>query len=269
MAGAESAAGVPHAAVMVESVVRSPAKAAAAPRVVPLQDSRYGFSRVEAMHLWGGIFILTLAFALAYIGGISNLVLYFYIGGAPLLAVIMAGSFLAVLTAFYTHEVAHKAVAQRYGAVAEFRDSPAGLLFGLISASFGFMIALPGAVVITGKVQPREQMKISAAGPVANLAFAAAFTVLSFAFGTATGRFREPIPIIIGNVAFVNVMLAMFNLLPVPAINIKRRIQGRPIKVKLPASDGWLIFTASKPAWGLCVAALLVLGIGGHLVRVF
>lgn len=267
--GVEGVAGFPQPAVMLEKPSGLATKGAQRTRIMPFQDSRFGFSRIEAMQLWGGVLVLTVAFALAYIGGVANVVLYFYVGGAPLLLVILVGSFIAVLSAFYTHEVAHKAVAQRYGAVAEFRHSPVGLLFGLITASFGMMIALPGAVVITGKVASREQMKISAAGPVVNLVFAAAFIGVSVALGTAPGRFREPIPIIIGNIAFVNVMLAMFNLLPVPAIAIKRLVAKRPVAIALPASDGHLVYSGSKMVWGACVAVLLAIGIGGRVLGVF
>ncbi len=237
---------------------------------MPTQDFGLGFSRTEAAQVWGGIAVMTVAFALAYIGGASNVILYFYIGGPQLILLILVGSFVAVLTAFFMHELAHKAAAQRYGAVAEFRHSPVGLLAGLISASIGWMIAVAGAFVISGPVTRQQQLKISAAGPATNLACAAGFIVLSIALGTAPGRFREPIPIFIGSIAFVNLLLAGFNLPPVPAINMNRTIAGKfPVNVILPASDGWLIWTSGRVTYAALVAATAGIGLAGHYLGVF
>lgn len=239
-------------------------------RVMPAQTFGLGFHRNEFAQIWAGIALMTIAFALAYVGGGSNAMLYFYLGGGQLLVLILAGSFLAVLTAFFLHELAHKAVAQRYGAVAEFRHSPVGLLAGLVTAAAGVMIAVPGAVVITGAVTKKQQLRISAAGPVTNLACAAGFIALSLALGTGPGRFREPMAIIIGSIAFVNVLLAGFNLPPVPAIDIHRTVKGKfPVNVVMPASDGWLIWTSGKAGYIACVATTLGLGLGGHFLGVF
>lgn len=229
-----------------------------------------GFSRAEAKNLWTGVAVMTVAFSLAYIGGLLNFIEYYRNGGAPLVLVIMTGSFVAVLTAFFMHEFAHKAVAQRYGAVAEFRHSPIGLLVGLVSAAVGIMLAFPGATFISGRGTPAQQARISAAGPATNLVCAAAFIGLSLVLGTAPGRLRYALPIVIGAVAFVNVLLAMFSLIPIPAVAVNRKVAGRfPVNVTVPASDGYLILTASKPTYAALVVALVALGIGGHLVAVF
>jgi Zn-dependent protease len=214
--------------------------------------------------------VMTFAFAFAYIGGVAHLEYYFKIGGAALVTLIVLGSFAAVVTAFFMHELAHKAVAQRYGAIAEFRYNPVGLLAGLVTSLFGTMLAFPGTVIISGKANARQLGRISAAGPLINLAFAALFIGISLALGTAPGRFREPIPIIIGAIAFVNVLLAMFNLIPVPPIVVHRMVAGRfPVNVTVPASDGFLVLVADKTAWAVSVGALLLLGVGGHLLAVF
>lgn len=239
-------------------------------RIVPTQDFGLGFSRVEAMQVWIGVAVMTFAFAIAYIGGARNLEAYFRLGGGLLILLVLTGSFIAVVTAFFLHELAHKAVAQRYRCVAEYRYSPAGLLVGLVTASIGWMIAMPGLTVISKRITPAHQMRISVAGPATNLAFAAVFIGLSVALGTAPGRFREPIPIFIGSIAFVNLLLAGFNLIPVPPIAFRRKIAGRlPVNVKLIASDGYLILVPSKAVWATSVAALLALGIGGHMLAVF
>jgi Zn-dependent protease len=188
----------------------------------------------------------------------------------PLVLLIITGSFVAVLTAFFLHELAHKAIAQRSGAVAEYRHSPFGLLVGFLTASVGLMIAMPGAVVVSGSVSARQHVRISAAGPATNLAFAAAFIGLSLALGTAPGRFREPIPMFIGAIAFVNVLLAGFSLIPVPSIDFHRKIAGRvPVHVTLVASDGFLTLASSKAAFATLVVALFALGIGGRMLGVF
>jgi len=228
------------------------------------------FTRVEGRQISIGVAVMTFAFAIAYIGGLRNLEVYFRLGGGLLVLIVLTGSFVAVVTAFFLHEFAHKAVAQRFGAVAEYRYSPAGLLAGLVTACVGWMLAMPGAVVISGRITPRHQVRISVAGPAANLAFAAVFIGLSVALGTIPGRFREPIPIFIGTLAFVNLLLAGFNLIPVPPIAFHRVIGGRiPVNVTLPASDGFLILVPSKVVWAMSVAALFALGIGGHVLAVF
>ncbi len=222
------------------------------------------------MQFWIAVAVMTFSFAIAYIGGARNLEVYFRLGGGLLVLLILTGSFIAVVTAFFLHELAHKAVAQRYGCVAEYRYYPMGLLVGLVTASIGWMLAMPGAVVISGRITPRHQVRISVAGPAANLAFAAVFIGLSVALGTTPGRFREPIPIIIGTLAFVNLLLAGFNFIPVPPIAFRRKIVGRlPVNVKLTASDGFLILVPSKAVWATLVVALFALGIGGHVLAVF
>ena len=239
-------------------------------RLIPVQDFGLGFSRVEAMQFWTSVGVMTLAFAVWYIGGARYIGGYFQVGGASLVLLIFTGSFVAVMTAFLLHELAHKAVAQRIGVVAEYRYSPMGLLVALVTASFGWIFALPGAVVVSGRVSARQHVKISAAGPATNLAFAAMFIGLSVALGTAPGRLREPIPIFVGTIAVFNVILATFNLIPVPRITVHRRIAGRfTVKVDLVASDGFLILKSSKAVWAASVAALGALGVGGLVLGVF
>ena len=239
-------------------------------RIVPTQDFGLGFSRVEAVQVWIAVVVMTFAFAIAYVGGARNLVAYFRLGGGNLVLLVLTGSFIAVVTAFILHELAHKAVAQRYRCVAEYRYSPLGLLAGLVTASIGLMIVMPGAVVISRRITAQHQVRISVAGPAVNLAFAAVFIGLSVALGTAPGRFREPIPIFIGNIAFVNLLLAGFNLIPVPPITFRRKIAGKfPVNVKVPSSDGFLILVSSKAVWATAVVALFALGIGGYMLAVF
>jgi Zn-dependent protease len=213
---------------------------------------------------------MTFAFAIAYIGGARNLESYFRLGGGLLVLLVLTGSFVAVVTAFFLHELAHKAVAQRCRAVAEYHYSPAGLLAGLVTVCIGWMLAMPGAAVISGRITPQPRVRISVAGPATNLASADVFIGLSVALGTTPGRFREPIPIFIGTLAFVNLLLAGFNLNRVPPIAFHRKIAGRlHVNVTLPASEGFLILVPSEAVWAISVVALLALGIGGRMLAVF
>jgi Zn-dependent protease len=236
---------------------------------MPVQDFGLGFSGVEAIQFWISVAVMTLAFAIWYIGGAQYLGVYFQLGGASLVLLIITGSFVAVMTAFLLHELAHKAVAQRIGVVAEYRYAPIGLLMALVTASIGWIIAIPGAVVVSGRISARQHARISAAGPASNLAFAALFISLSIAFGTAPGRFREPIPIFIGTIVFFNLILAGFNLIPVPRIAFRRKIWRIPVKVDIPASDGFLILVSSKVVWAALVVALFALSIEGLMLAVF
>jgi Zn-dependent protease len=239
-------------------------------RKVPRQNFGLGFSRTEAFQVAVGVPVMTLAFALAYIGGARHLLDYFQLGGASLVLLIITGSFVAVSTAFFSHELAHKAVAQRYGAVAEYRYFPAGLLVGVASAGAGWMLAFPGTTEVSGKITPKQHLRISAAGPATNLACATVFIGLSVLFGTTPGRFRDPIAVIIGAIAFVNVLLAGFNLIPLPTIGIKVKIARQiPLTFAFPASDGLVMLKASKPAWVATVVALFAVGLWGHTLGVF
>jgi Zn-dependent protease len=128
-----------------------------------------------------------------------------FVGGLGVAAV-------AALTGFVAHEMAHKVVAQRHGFWAEFRMSPAGLLFSLATALFGFLLALPGATVIGGMGDVREWGRTSVAGPVTNLVFGGAF--LSAAFWVGQSYDAPDLWAWLMFLAFVNGIFAAFNLLP-------------------------------------------------------
>jgi Zn-dependent protease len=115
---------------------------------------------------------------------------------------------LLVLLSFMVHELAHKVTAQRYGAWAEFRMYPQGLLMALVFSMFGFLFAAPGAVYISGAIDRARNGKISAAGPASNLIIAAVASVLWY---TTEGLTSD----IFGLFAFVNAFFAVFNMLPI------------------------------------------------------
>ncbi|MBI2651578.1 hypothetical protein HYX01_03845 [Candidatus Woesearchaeota archaeon] len=140
---------------------------------------------------------ISIAFAVAMKG---FLMLNFY--GIFIVASITVG------TGFLLHELGHKLVAQRYGCFAEFRSFDNMLLLAIIMSFFGFIFAAPGAVMIHGPVGTRRNGKISAAGPIINLALATFFLAVLLA---ANAKF-------IAAIAFygfyINTWLALFNMLP-------------------------------------------------------
>ncbi|HEX9340934.1 MAG TPA: hypothetical protein VF992_07190 [Thermoplasmata archaeon] len=172
------------------------------------------FSRTELYQLLVAILALSGAFTVLFIR-------YDFRGFATqpgvFLAIYFPTSLLAVGTGVGLHEVMHKVVAQRYGLWAEFRYNPQGLLLAFIFALVGFIFGAPGATWISGSVTPRQNGRISAAGPVTNLLIGAgSFAVLR---AVAVG----PLPISLANfalvtmvseVAIVNAILAGFNMLP-------------------------------------------------------
>jgi Zn-dependent protease len=119
-------------------------------------------------------------------------------------------SALGVTLSFVLHELMHKFVAQRYGAIAEFRSSRIGLLITLASGAFGFLIGIPGATYIfSHSFTKRQNGIVSLAGPAANLAIFALFLAAGQFF---TGTYAATA---IQFVIFISIWLAFFNMLPI------------------------------------------------------
>jgi Zn-dependent protease len=118
-----------------------------------------------------------------------------------------------VVTAFVCHEMAHKAVAQRFGHWAEFQLSPMGLLISFVTAFLGFLFALPGATVVQEMGDEREFGQTALAGPGSNLAFSTAFFA---AAGIVTQLHNAAwIAVLFEYLAFYNGYFAAFNLIPI------------------------------------------------------
>lgn len=122
---------------------------------------------------------------------------------------------IAVGAAFIFHELAHKAVAQRFGCWAEYRMWDTGLIMAFfLAVTLGFVFAAPGAVYIQSGHAPitrRENGLISVAGPVTNLVLAMFFLILGFAGGILG---------VLGWIGFrVNVFIALFNMIPFPPLD--------------------------------------------------
>lgn len=176
---------------------------------VPPDYGKIRFGRVEIQHISLAVGALTLAFTLSMflyssIPGLS---------GPEFLLYAFATSFIAVLTGFMLHELAHKIVAQRKGAWAEFRAYPLGLVLAVVSALFGFLLAAPGAVYIQGAISRRQDGEISIAGPLTNLGLGLAF------LGLGLGLQNGLLAIALYWIGSVNTLLAVFNLLPIPPLD--------------------------------------------------
>jgi Zn-dependent protease len=117
---------------------------------------------------------------------------------------------------FVLHELGHKFVAQYYGAQAEFRMWPTGLVlaFGM-AVLVGVIFAAPGAVYIYAeKITKRQNGLISLAGPVVNFTLAIIFLFL-FVFLIP---FLGADSILIRLTFFgwnINAILGFFNMLPI------------------------------------------------------
>lgn len=155
-------------------------------------------SQAEIIDLLKAWIAISAAFAIAFSGSILAPDFYSKF--------IMAS--LTVGTGFLLHELGHKIVAQRYGCFAEFRSFDQMLLLAIAMSFFGFIFAAPGAVMISGRVNKARNGKISAAGPIVNLALAIFF--LSLLFLPLPANLR-----LVGYYGFlINSWLALFNMIP-------------------------------------------------------
>jgi Zn-dependent protease len=185
------------------------------------------FSQKEIIHILIAMVVLTLSFSFAFAPypPLSNL--NAVIGNMPL-------SFLAIATAFFCHEIAHKYLGQKYGYWSEFRMYPQGLLFAFIlGITVGIVFAAPGAVQIFGNPSKDKMGRIAAAGPSTNLLISVIFFLLWF----SSAGYLAYVSFFI---AYINAFLAFFNLLPFGPM------------------DGMKIFRWRKEVWVL----LIVISIG-------
>lgn len=163
-----------------------------------VQIGNISTSRTELVDLIKAWVAISLAFAIILGGSIFSLsfITFFMI------------SSLSVGVGFIAHELSHKIVAQKYGCNAEFRAWDKMLILAIIMSFLGFIIAAPGAVMISGPVGKRRNGKISSAGAVANLVIAALF--LSLLLSGADGILLQ-----ISKYGFlINTWLALFNMIP-------------------------------------------------------
>ena len=142
-------------------------------------NSKMGFSDYEKEQLRESIGFLTVAFALALSNGL-NIVM----DNPSVLITTLPLAFAAVITGFLLHELAHKWMAQQYGCWAEYRGNRNGLYFALLMSCAGFLLAAPGAVMVSGRITDRQNGIIAAVGPISNIIIAIiAFPIYFFTVG--------------------------------------------------------------------------------------
>ncbi|WP_337860085.1 peptidase [Ferroplasma sp.] len=153
------------------------------------------------------VIVLTIAFTLMINGGLR-------IVSPTRFELDLLIGFSVTVTAFLMHEMAHRTVARKLGAVAFFKLWPAGILLALVTSIFGFIFAAPGAVQFAGLYDKESEGKIALAGPGTNIfigivAFLA-YTFLNVGFIASTILFW---------VALLNLWFALFNLIPFPPLD--------------------------------------------------
>jgi len=173
------------------------------------------FSRTELVQLAVAILALSGALTVLYVTSYARA--GFLVVSSPTFILIMFGtSLLSVGTGIGLHEIMHKAVAQRYGHWAEFRYYPMGLVLAYVFAFLGFIYGAPGATYISGPVTREQDGRISAAGPGTNIVLGAAFLGAEVALlGTSPSAAIEILALVVQQAAFINIVLAGFNMLPV------------------------------------------------------
>jgi Zn-dependent protease len=197
---------------------------------IPEGYGKIRFSRVEIKHILIGVAALTLAFTIVLNQDLATALKQSYNATLPLTLGVAA---FVVLAGFLLHELGHKFVAQRYGAWAEFRMFPMGLLLAVMMSFFGFLFAAPGAVYIAGRVTKKQNGLISLAGPIVNLAIGGIFLTawLFFPFG-ATGM-------VLNLIAVMSLFLCGFNLIPMPPLDgYKIATWNIPVYVAMVAGTG-------------------------------
>jgi Zn-dependent protease len=182
---------------------------------------RIHFGRQEMIQILISVAVLTVAFTIVLLGGVLG-----DVGSYTSETWLFAISVSAVVSVcgFLLHELAHKFVAQRYGAWAEYRMYPTGLLMALVFSFLGFLFAAPGAVYIQGRISRKQNGLISLAGPTTNIAFGTAFIVLWLEF-PAMGTWSYAFNLI----GVLSLFLAGFNLIPFGPLDGKKILDWSPV----------------------------------------
>jgi Zn-dependent protease len=153
------------------------------------------------------VIVLTIAFTLMINGGL-------HAASPKTFELEILIGFSVTITAFLMHEMAHRTVARRLGAVAFFKLWPVGILMALITSVFGFIFAAPGAVQFAGLYDRDSEGKIALAGPSTNI-FIGSIAFLAFKFA--------PLGVVASTillwVAWLNLWFALFNLIPFPPLD--------------------------------------------------
>lgn len=177
---------------------------------------RSRFSRRELGDIAISMIVLSLAFMILYrsdsIGSYSWYLEFTY-GSTERWILLFLTCLGLVFFSFLLHELGHKFTAQNFGMRSEFRMFPIGLVITLVSSMLGFLFAAPGAVMIAGNPDKKENGIISIAGPAVNIVLALIGIAGCFAFNHSAWVF---VFLLLAN---LNASLALFNLLPIPPLD--------------------------------------------------
>jgi Zn-dependent protease len=182
------------------------------PSVVKHEGSFFHFSQRELKDLAISLAAFSLGLSFMFQGGILGGILSQSIISLFSTTILFFGlGLVAFGPAFIIHELAHKFVAKHYGCWAEFRADPRGLRTGVLIAFFiGFLFMAPGAVMVAGNVNRRQNGMISLAGPASNLCLW--LLGLPLALALISGGGVLSLAIYYWMVA--NAILGAFNMLP-------------------------------------------------------
>lgn len=135
----------------------------------------------------------------------------------PIISAIFSPNFLILILisavtvgiGFLFHEMAHKLVAQRYKCWAEFRADITMLVIAVFMSFLGFVFIAPGAVMIFGQINNKQNGIISMAGPLTNIIIAIILVPLLY-MSNVSLIVKE----IISSGFLVNAWLGLFNMIP-------------------------------------------------------
>jgi len=179
----------------------------------------FGFSKTELKHLTIGA-LLVMAVGFTYFLTAAS--------GSTLLNLVILS--VAFTLSFLLHELAHKFSAQYFNLWAEFRLTLQGALITLVSIFLPFKIISPGAVMIAGSGTRETVGKLAIAGPVTNIIL----SIVCIMIAAVTSN-------LFLIVAFINAILAVFNLIPFGVL------------------DGLKVFRWNKIIWAVTFAAAIAL----------
>ena len=195
----------------------------------PKSTSRvFWFSKTELKHLVIGA-LLVMGVGFSYFLNTSNFL------NVAILSI-------AFMLSFLLHELAHKFSAQYFNLWAEFRLTMQGALITLISIFLPFKLISPGAVMLAGSGTKETVGKTAISGPLTNIIIATLCILISVVSQS-----------LFSIVAFINSLLAVFNLIPFGIL------------------DGWKVFRWNKIVWAITftISIALIVYTYGALYGVF